>query len=977
MAEMRRNERGRACDAQEVTSTHLRNAVTSVLLAPMLAAGAAHAQTSRAVATSDLEEVTVTTTRIVRRDFVAPTPETTISAADLEARGTTSIGNFLQSLPTVNSVNGTASTGAASSGITSVDLRGLGSNRTLVLVNGRRMVPSTEQGVVDLATVPSVAIGQVQVVTGGSSAAWGSDAVAGVVNLIYDSSFEGVRVSAQYGETAEGDGRETQVAAGFGGEFADGRGHAVVAAEWYEIADRVGQADRDWGRPSWGVIANRADTGPTDGRPRLLISPDIRLSGATFGGVITSPGSLSNIAFGPGGTLIPFAPGANTAPPITIGGTNTIALNNTSISIPTNRRSAIAMIEYALSDDVSMFFDGLISQSEVENPIVPTFNFGNITIRNDNPFIPPALATQLAANNITQFSMGRFHNEFGLYTANNRRTVFSTALGLKGTIADQYKWDLFYQIGESTTDTYQTGNFWLPNFELAVDAVRNPAGNIVCRSALNPTALPPSLRPLATGCVPLNLFGEGAPSAAAINYVSAQSFLNRQQQQDVAGANISGDPFEIWAGPVSLATGIEYRREKIEQQTDPASLARLLTLSNALPVNGQYDVTDIYLEGVIPLLKEVPFAEKLELNAGVRWSDYSTVGNVTTWKAGLVWTPLDSVMVRVSQSRDIRAPNASELFAPGTRTQFTPRDPCAASTQATNPTVAANCAAQGIPPTFVPGTSSVEAVQVGNLNLEVEEGTTTTAGIVYTPSFVSGLEMSADWYRIELEEAIGLLQPQTLVDACYSAGVATACNTVSRDPTTKVITGVRREFINVGRIKMEGTDFAVRYATDLSAGPSWIGDSLTFGLLGTYLWNRSETVNGFQTFQLAGQVDPTAQAIGTGVPKLRMNLTVDWQEGALGVRPRLRYLGSAKFNNAYGPEDININSVDSVLYVDLTIDYRLDVFGTESTIFIGASNLTDEDPPIAPTAQFFPQASNFRLYDLLGRSWFAGARVSF
>jgi outer membrane receptor protein involved in Fe transport len=936
----------------------------------------AHAQSPRVE--SELDEVTVTGSRIARKDFVAPTPVTSLSAADLESRGITNINVALRELPSTNSVNPLAGQGASGAGLGGVNLRGLGFNRTLVLVNGRRQVPSTDSGIVDTNTIPSVAISQMELVTGGASAAWGSDAVAGVVNLIYDTKFEGLKMDAQVGASGRGDGREVRVAATSGTTFADDRGHVVAAVEWNKIDDLAIQADRDWGRQNYGIIRNAADTGPADGRPRLLIAPDIRLSGATLGGVITSPGPLANIAFGPGGTLLPFAPGSNTAAPITIGGTNTDSAVYGVLTAPYDRKSLLLSAEYELSESTSIFAEAQYSTTRTTQPLVYNFNFGNLPIANDNAFISPALRARMVAANVTSFNLGRLNSEWGYYTANNRRSVLSAAVGVRGKLGERFNWDAYAQHGEARFDSYQTGNRLLPALNYAVDAVINPVtGQPVCRVTLNLASVPAALQPLARGCVPLNLFGQGSPSPQAVAYVNAESSFDRQQDQDVLAANISGDAFDLWAGPLSVAAGIERRKETVGQQIDAGSVGQLLTFSNGRPANGGFDVTDVYAEVALPLLKELPLARALDLNAAYRHSDYSTVGEVDTWKAGLTWRPFESLLLRASLSSDVRAPNAAEIFSPGIATTFAPQDPCRTASQAANPTIRANCAAQGIPPVFDATLGSITAVQIGNPDVNAEESETRSFGLVFTPGFAPGFEASLDWFQIDLEAAIGVLPGQTLLDSCYLTGSASACGTISRDPVTRAISRVDRKFINIGNVELSGVDFQLGYRTDLPSG--WLGGGgLGVRVLGSYLYDRKESVDGFTTFQIAGQVDPTVQALSAGVPKLKLNLSLDYEVGQLGLRPRVRYLGSAKFNNAYGVEDINDNTVESVMYVDLTVDYKFEAGGKSYTGYVGVNNIGDVDPPPAPGGvQFAPVHSNYAVYDIMGRSFFAGVRVKF
>jgi iron complex outermembrane receptor protein len=943
------------------------------IAAPALAQDAEPASTELETA-----EIVVTGSRIARPDFTSPTPVTTVGGEEMGVRGSTNFSELLNEMPAF-SPKGAASTSAAASGVASVDLRGLGPNRTLVLFNGRRHVPSTPEGVVDLNAVPSIAVGRMEVVTGGASAAWGSDAIAGVVNVIYDTDDEGLRFEVQTGISDKGDAAETRVGLSFATKFADERGHIMVAGEYNRINDLLTQADRDWGRRGYGIIPNPADRGTSDGVPRLILRPNIRISVANPGGVITSPSSVAFLQFGPGGAVLPFDRGASAGPLYQIGGDGSNLNQYASLQLPYERKSLLTAAHYDLTDDIRLFFEGSYSNAEASNPILPSFDFGSLTIQSDNALIPADLRALLQQNNVTSFRLGRVHNDLGFYTAQNSRDTYRAVLGLSGSVFDDWKWEAYYQYGRTDTNTRQLNNRLNMNFAMALDAVLDPrTGRPVCRAALNAANLPPPLQAAATACVPINLFGDGSPSQAAIDYVTETSFINRSQVQQVAAAQISGDLIDLWAGPLAVATGAEYRKESIDTTTDPISKSFGFIFNNAQPLAGGFNVFEVFGEAALPLLEGLPFAHSLEVNGAVRYTDYSSIGRVVTWKGGATWSPFDGILVRGAISRDIRAPNIDELFRAGTTSFASPRDPCAAASQADNSVIAANCLAAGLPANFAPGAIVLGSVASGNTGLQEERSTTKTLGAAFEPAFAPGLRASIDWYDINLKGVIATLPVQTVLDLCYGADdyPNASCGLITRDAAGN-LTSVSRKFLNVGSARVRGVDFQVDYSFEMAELFAESDARLRTRLLGTYLYDKLESVTGLQVFEQAGEVNPSTNAISTGLPHWRWNASLDYEDGPFGIHPRLRYIGKAKFENSYGPEDIDDNDVGSQIYVDLTVNYRFEATGSDIELYAGVNNLFDNDPPVVPSDFVVTQATNVNLYDTIGRYFFVGARAKF
>ncbi|MFM8946854.1 MAG: TonB-dependent receptor plug domain-containing protein, partial [Actinomycetota bacterium] len=564
-----------------------------------------------------LAEVIVTGSRIRGVDFATPTPVSTVTSEALEQRASTNIADFLNELPSFRPTATPTSSGLSVflSGANLLDLRGLGTERTLVLFNGRRQVPTVLQGV-DLNTVPSTAIARIDVVTGGASAAYGSDAVAGVVNVIYDTQFEGLKLEAQTGISAQGDAGDDRLAFAFGSTLADARGHGRIAGEWQRRSKGIDQRDRDWANDGWGPIPNPANTGPNDGVPSILTRPDRRLSIATDGGLILGPGPLAFREFAPDGTLRAFQRGSSAGSTWMQGGSGSDFTPDVTLFTPYERRNLLATFEYAVTDDVRFFLEGGYSQSESTNDsVVQPFSLGNLTIRRDNAFLHPSVTTIMDANGIAAFTFSRVHTDFGFVGAENVYRTNRFVGGFTGELVDdRLNWTLTYQRGESQWSSKSPRNLLTANFAKAIDSVINPAtGRPACRSALAGTD---------PGCVPINLFGVGAPTAAALKYIQGTSVLDQTITQELVSAEVNGSLFDNWAGPVGVALGIEHRKDRLVAVSDDLSNASAYLFVNAKSLAGEVSVKEAFAETVFPLLSPDSLLGAIELNGAVRYTDY-------------------------------------------------------------------------------------------------------------------------------------------------------------------------------------------------------------------------------------------------------------------------------------------------------------------------------------------------------------------
>lgn len=924
---------------------------------------------------TSVDEVVVTASRIARSGFDAPTPTKVLDSESIQQRGLTNVGDFLIEVPAFrpSQTSQTNPQNSQGAGQNYADLRSLGNIRTLTLVDGRRHVPSSATGQVDLNLIPTVLVDRVDVVTGGASAAWGSDAVSGVVNVVLNRRLEGLRGETSFGITDHGDNEERQFALAFGTPFANGRGHMVMGGEYASSDGVESYADRAWGRLQ-GELVSYTGARPA-GEPSRFYAEGVQALNMAYGGVIIGPtagpgGPLRGIQFGPGGTVMPFEYGQQigvSAINFSGGNAGLYARDGHQLIMPVERQTAMAHVDYELTPNVSAFVSLGYGRSgaNFNTPPVRDTAVTAIVIQRDNAFLPDEVAAIMDANAITSFAMGRAHNDFGAVRAENINTTERFVAGLEGSLQGSWRWDAYFQHGRNTFDS-QISNLRInQNFRYAYDAIDDGAGNIVCR---NPTAR-------AAGCVPLNLFGAGSPSDAAIDYVTGTQFYQVVTEQTVAAANMQGEPFSTWAGPVSVAFGAEYREESATATSDEIAQNSGFAYGNPKPFAGSYDAREAYLETVVPLLSDAPLARSLEFNGAIRYTDYSTSGGVTTWKLGLTWEPHEDLRLRTTRSRDIRAPNNSELFAV-TSNNNTLRNP------------------------FSGATTQMSVISQSSPTLQPEESDTLTVGFVYSPSFLPGFRMSVDYYDIEIDGAIGGYSPQLLLDNCANeiagGGAGFFCGFIDRTGTGAgtVIDAVRVELLNIASLSTSGVDFEASYRMPVGSG------NLTARLFGNYtdslisddgLGNpRTYDANG--VIQNVGSVVDRAGQVGgfqsganigaTNAPHWTVSGSLSYDQGPFTAMVMGRWVDGGTIDNTLvGPDSpdydpaspisIANNRIDGRFYTNLSASYRLRDDGDSQLQLYGVvNNLFDVEPP-------FPATAISGLYDRVGRSFRVGLRFTY
>ncbi len=966
------------------TSSGLRvRALTTVSVLALAAASVAgpafgQAQTQTAQAGS-VEEIVVTGTRIVRDGYEAPTPLTVVTAEALQANtATANIADTLNTMPAFanstspqSSVNGIS---AATQGLNILNLRSMGGNRTLVLLDGQRSVPALFSGEVDVNNFPQQLISRVDTVTGGGSAVYGSDAVAGVVNFVLDKKFVGVKGEISGGETTYGDDQNYKFSLAGGMAFGGDRGHILMSAEMARtegITPGDGGPDRKWNYSGWGIMINPAygtGAGQSTSVPQQLVRQQISLSNATHGGIIVS-GPLKGTAFGEGGVPFQFNYGSITNAPWMQGGdwqSTEIRHDRSGTLDPRNlRHNAFFRASYDVTDDVNVYAQLSWGDNITFTSSWPPFQAGNgATILSGNPFIPASVQAQMTALKITSFTIGSMNYDMPNVKNEARRITTRYVVGSEGkfnAMDTGWSWNAYYQYGKTkaTTDVIDVLN--LNNWRLATDAVLAPNGNIVCRSTLtNPT----------NGCVPWNNLGTGVNvnNTAAYKYNFGLSRVIQSIQQNVFAGSVTGEPFSTWAGPVSLALSMEYRHEKALGRPDPPLGTTTWFAGNFSPFGATNYVTEGAVETVIPLAKDAVWAESFDLNAAMRVTDYKLSGVVTTWKVGAVWNLIPDIRIRGTRSRDIRAPNFNELYA---------------------------AASSGFRSAFDPFTNTIPQFfgqNNGNPNLVPEKGDTYEFGVVLNPQFFPGFTASVDYWNINLSGAIGGANDNQTLAFCF-AGRQEFCANIRRDPplpgqSIGVINLLIQSPYNLASNKKSGLDFEVSYNLPMdSVSPSFAGDLGFRGQMTRYLTSSQDDGLGGGYINTLGQ---EGQLL-TGPPRWRLTGTLSYALDGLRTSLTMRSQGAGVIDNRYiqcssgcpavvgNAVTIENNRIGGSFYMDASVSYRMDVSGVQVEPFLTVRNLLNADPTIVPqgptdftyTSSLSKGSSGF---DILGRVFRAGLR---
>lgn len=923
------------------SSSHLLRAASLTALSFAAQLGVvsyAHAQTPAA---TGVEEVIVTGSRIQRPGLTAPTPVTSVAAEEL-VQVRTLVSEALESLPNVQVGNQrTAGPGTGGNGNAAVQLRSLGAGRTLVLLDGRRFLPSSGAGSVDTSLLPNNVLQRVDVVTGGASAAYGADAVAGVVNYILDKNFSGQKLGLEYGLSWLGDTPRGQIQYAAGGRVLNDRAHIIFSAEAYR-SDGIRVKDRPFYTDgSNNLIVNPCPAGtavsancPKEyiGGPLQYRTTDVRQINGNPGGLISNT-ALRGLTFNPDGTTRLFNYGILAGTQFAMGGEGDSCPSGDSGCFPTAvgdlvRANNFIRFSYDVNENLTVFVENLIGWTANTSHGGYAYALGStaLPIRRDNAFLPQAIRDRMVALNLQTFNLGRQLVEWPRYTIHTRVGTWRTLVGGDYKLNDKWNVNVFAVHGENRRSHVLPGNLDQIALFRAVDAVVVPSTNtpaglqpgaIVCRSTLtNPT----------DKCVPVNPFGVGNVSPAGIAYSSTNDTHSpwslTNYSQDIVSFAASGEVFEGWgAGPVSVAFGGEGRWEDLKQVSDEYSqIFNPVTntfggwrAGNQLPFAGKVNVKEAFVEASIPLVKDMPFAEAAELNAAGRVTDYSTSGTVYTWKIGLTYSPIEDLRLRFTRSRDIRAPTMNDLFLAGTAGTGNIRDPF------TNTTVA-----------------GVKTVTTGNPDLKPEVAKTTVLGAVYQPSWLSGASFSVDAYRIEISDAIGSLSSANIMNQCFLNPASTTCSFIVR--TNGILSAINNKPFNFSFANTEGLDYEFALRKPIYSWMPVIGDgTMQLRLLATNVLHNRTQAPGEVVNENAGEI---------GRPKWLAVASMQVVKGPWRTYLQSNYIHKVVFDRAWVVgKDINDNTIGSVVYWDGRISYDLDAFGGDARISLGVNNIFDRKPP--------------------------------
>lgn len=1010
--------------------------LASTIIAGVVASLAAPAFAQEAQ-TAEADVIIVTGSRIPQANLEGASPVTVVNAQEIKLTGVTRTEDLINNLPQAFAGQG-GNLANGASGTATVDLRNLGPSRTLVLVNGKRLLPGDPTSpFADINMVPASIIKRVDVLTGGASSVYGSDAVAGVVNFVMDSDFTGFRIDGQYSlythnnnarQAVEDaldarnfpnpsgnvtDGGTVDVNAVWGADFDDGRGHVTTYAGYRKLK-QVLQRDRDYSACAISAASAAAVAaggnlfscaGSATSAQGTFFTDTAELDGSRGGDVYQV---LNGRTFDPGLTRFNYAP-----------------YNH--FQRPDERYTAGAFAEYEISSAIKPYLEFMFMDDRTVAQIAPSGDFGNtLTINCDNPLLSAQqLAIVCAANNLTGLNYdnpdtltidesspatafidqnGNPYNRGNLQILRRnvegggrqddlQHTSFRIVGGVKGDLSSAFSYDASYQFGRvNFAETYQN-DFSVNRLTRALDVVDDGTGTPVCRSTLDGTD---------PNCVPYDIFAPGGVTPEAIAYLQTPGFQRGRSEETVATASITGLLGEYglktpWAEDgLGINVGVEYRKELIALNADTAfQTGDLAGQGSSRPdVGGSFNVKEGFIEARLPIAQNVPFAEELTIAGGYRYSKYKNAVNsfsTDTYKIEGDWAPTRDLRVRASYNRAVRAPNAFELFDTQRVALDGVTDPCAGDfnpdTAAPEPSAtAAQCALTGVSAgqygNIIPNPAEqYNGFIGGEPNLDPETATTYTVGVVLTPTFLPGFSATVDYFNIKIKDTISVYGADTILNTCLESADPTFCSLINRDQFGSIwrtnsgyVTDLN---VNIGSLKTAGIDVSLGYNREIgNAG------SLGLSFVGTWM-DKLVTDNGLSTpYDCAGYYG--AQC-GVPSPEWRHKARVTWDSPwNVGLSLAWRYFGKVEQETASsnptlaGAVQPGHARIKAQNYFDLAATFRM---ADHYTFRIGANNLFDRDPPVIGS-QALPGVTGSgntfpQVYDALGRYVYAGVTLDF
>ncbi|MBO9518891.1 MAG: TonB-dependent receptor [Porphyrobacter sp.] len=942
----------------------------------------------------DGEEIIVTGSRIASPAVTSVAPVQILDSEAISNSGAVNVQELLLENPAFGTP-GLSRTNSAfltsGAGVATVDLRDLGSDRTLVLIDGRRVVAGLPgSATVDLNVIPTPFIKRVDVLTGGSSSLYGSDAVAGVVNFIYKDDFEGLEINAQSGITEQGDDERYQLNGTWGGNFADDRGNVMVHLGYSKEQGVFSRQRRNTSLDDvdkfFFVTGDPADySTPVEGA----------LSGfAPQGRFQTENGDFT---FDSNNNLIDWTSSG-------VNGFNRQFYRT--IAVPVERYLFATRGHYELTDSVRFFAEGTYANTRASRMIEPfalasddifpasgglvplETVVGGVTMV--NPYVPQEIvdsATDLDGDGLRDYTFARRLSDLSTRNGSSNRDLYRFVVGLDGEVFNDFKWDVSYNYGRTTEAQTSNGQVNVLNFANALRAIEDindldQDGNITEVICADATAR-------AQGCVPINLFGFNTITPEAAAYVRAEQTLQTRITQQQVQANLSGELFQLPAGPLGVAIGAEYRRETSQENNDALTNAGL-NAGNAIPdTAGSFDVKELYGEVNIPILADTPGFHSLNLRAAGRVSDYSTVGTIYTYNVGGDWEPLEGVRFRGTYARSVRAPNIGELFTGPSQTFPSGiSDPCEGITAAGGGDLGDRCrAAPGVMDNINANGSflvtqldkqGVSGFNSGNPHLAEEKSTSWTVGAVFAPRHLDGflrrLQLSVDYFNIGVDDAIVAPPRNFILQQCYNEGVAEFCDLIDRRAgATPVNSSGSLEFVdaplvNGGKLKVSGIDAVLNWSAPIGA---FDGDNLGLRVAYTHL------VKGYLTPVPGAAKDAFAGEIGTATDRFTANAVYSVDNVSWSLTGT--YIGrSLEDDQIYDPGDpIDTIKIPAEFYLDTQVRVRA---SDKFEIFFGIDNVLDNDAPNILSGSSFNSTGTDTaadVYDVFGRRYYTGVRLTF
>ena len=938
-----------------------------------------YAQDAADAAAEAVEKIQVTGSRIRKVDFVSNAPVATIGVEQFVLTNSVNTEALLNTLPQV--IPGLdRSSNNPGGGIATVDLRGLGTNRTLVLIDGVRATPTTAGGTVDINAIPAALIQDVEVLTGGASAVYGSDAVAGVVNFVLRKDFEGIDANVSYETTQEGDAGIWNAALTLGGNFADGKGNVVFNMTYTEREELFAEA-RD--------ISRVALTDATDANGnRFLESFGSSLipQNGIFAGFPSSVTPTGGILFNQDGSIRPFVTSGEPNDFYNFAPVNYLQL-------PQKRHQITALGHYEINETTELYARGMFASSNVPQQLAPTPIAQTATFTLDgNPFITPE-AQQILSNTLGlgvdtdgdgiadqgRALMRRRMEEVGPRIANDTTNMYSMLVGVRGSFGDSaWEYDGYFQTGVVNQNTIQLGNINRDRFNQALLLATDANGQVILDANGNPRCADGRANGGLSACAPMNIFGEGNISQAAVDFLTTRVSSLSEYNQKLMGFTINGDTsewFELPGGPIGIAFGWERRDESFAfEPSQDLAASTIAGFNGSPPVAGAFDVDEYYVEAYLPLVADVAFAEAIDLELAYRYADWSTIGGVEAFKVAGSWVINDMFRVRSGFNRAVRAPNIGELFQPQGEGFPSAEDPCSANASNQSAEVAAICVSTGVPQAalFTPALNAISGqtrqISGGNPNLTEEEADTFTLGLVINP--MEDMTVSIDYFDIEITDAIFSFGGGTnnVLQTCYDpanplGGIGSQfCSVINRraDGTIDFV-GITAQ--NVGSQKLTGVDVIADYAVEVYGG------NLRINYLGTLT-----DENSFQSFAGADVIDCAGtfgNTCGEPTPEYSHRMTFAWGLDDWDVQLLWRFVGSTD------DDDRNATffreETGSFSYFDLSGMYNI---GDNYRINAGIRNLLDKEAPRfgnnAEQSNTWPAT-----FDVFGRTFFVGINATF